>query len=94
MRHFQRLVVEGLGIDRHPELADEYFRNYRRMVYLSQLRDPQLAESARQIAQRFGLDYEERHTGYGDMATRPGGLRRCAGRRTSKIARRRAAWLR
>ena len=58
----------GLGIDRHPELALEYFRNYRRMVYLSQLRDPELVVSARQIAQRFGLVYEERHTGYGDMA--------------------------
>jgi hypothetical protein len=68
VRHFDRLVVAGLGIDRHPELAVEYFRNYRRMVYLSQLRDPQLVVSARQIAQRFGLYYEERHTGYGDMA--------------------------
>ena len=68
VRHFERLVVSGLGIDRHPELALEYFRNYRRMVYLSQLRDPQLIESARQIAHRFGLAYEERHTGYGDMA--------------------------
>ncbi len=69
VRHFQRLVVEGLGIDRHPELANEYFRNYRRMVYFVQSKDPQLAKMARDIAQQFGLDYEQRFTGYGDLAT-------------------------
>ena len=28
-RHFHRLLVEGLGLDRHPELFDDYFRHYR-----------------------------------------------------------------
>lgn len=69
VRHFERLVVAGLGIDRHPELAQEYFRNYRKVAYLAQVRDPELVEAARQIATRFGLDYEERVTGYGDLAT-------------------------
>ncbi len=68
VRHFERLVVQGLGIDRHPELADEYFRNYRRMVYLRQARDPELTRAARAAAERFGLAYEERFTGYGDLA--------------------------
>ncbi len=31
VRHFERLVVQTLGIDRHPELIGEYFRNYRRV---------------------------------------------------------------
>jgi hypothetical protein len=69
VRHFERLFVEGLGLDRHPELASEYLRNYRRMAYLAQTRDPELAREARAIAKRFGLEYEERYTGYGDLET-------------------------
>lgn len=69
VRHFERLFVVGLGLDRHPELASEYLRNYRRMAYLAQTRDPDLAREARAIADRFGLEYEERYTGYGDLAT-------------------------
>jgi hypothetical protein len=69
VRHFERLVVGGLGIDRHPELASEYFRHYRRVVYLAQVANPQLQYQARGIAERLGLDYEQRPTGYGDLAT-------------------------
>lgn len=69
VRHFERLVVAGLGMDRHPELAGEYFRNYRRIVYLVQAHDPELAATARSIARRFGLAYVERHTGYGELET-------------------------
>ena len=36
LKNFERFVIRGLGIDRHPELKDEYFRNYRRLVYLAQ----------------------------------------------------------
>jgi Protein of unknown function (DUF1638) len=69
VRHFDRLVIEGLGIDAHPELAGEYFRNYRRLVYLVQSRDPELSAAAQAAAGRLGLAYEERHTGYGELAT-------------------------
>jgi hypothetical protein len=70
VRHFQRLVIAGLGIDRHPELASEYFRHYRRVVYLAQLADAQLDSQARAIAAQLGLAYEQRLTGYGDLASR------------------------
>jgi hypothetical protein len=70
VRHFQRLVVAGLGIDRHPELAGEYFRHYRRVVYLAQLADAQLQSQARAIAAQLGLAYEQRLTGYGDLGSR------------------------
>ncbi len=70
VRHFERLFVAGLGIDRHPELAAQYLHNYRRMVYLVQQRDAGLARQARAIAARFGLDYEESFTGPGDLETR------------------------
>ena len=68
VRHFQRLVADGLGIDRHPELASEYFRHYRRVVYLAQRPDAQLVQQARAIAARLGLSYEQRDCGYGELA--------------------------
>jgi Protein of unknown function (DUF1638) len=68
VRHFERLVIEGLGIDRHPELAREYFRNYTRLVYLAQLDDAALSAAAEAAAGRLGLRYERRLTGYGDLA--------------------------
>jgi hypothetical protein len=75
VRHFERLVIAGLGIDRHPQLAGEYFRHYRRVVYLAQVADTQLADQARAIAARLGLAYEQHASGYGDLAT---GLARVA----------------
>jgi hypothetical protein len=68
VRHFDRLVIAGLGIDRHPELASEYFRNYRKLTYLVQVPDASLAAAARAAATRLGLEYDERETGYGELA--------------------------
>jgi len=68
-RHFDRLVIEALRLDRHPELASEYFRHYRRLVYLVQSRDDRLSDAARAAAARLGLAYEERYTGYGEVAS-------------------------
>ena len=66
-RHFDALVVRGLGLDRHPELLPDYFGNYRRLLYLAQTDDPDLRAHARAAAERLGLEYEERRTGYGDL---------------------------
>jgi uncharacterized protein DUF1638 len=68
-RNFDRLIVKGLGLDRHPELRDQYFGNYRRLVYLAQTDDPALDIVARRAARRLGLRYERRQTGYGQLAT-------------------------
>ena len=68
-RNFERLVIQGLGIDRHPELEPLYFANYRRVVYLSQTADPGLLKLARGAADRLGLAFEHRHAGYGELAT-------------------------
>jgi hypothetical protein len=68
-RNFDRLVWRGLGLDRHPELLSDYFRNYRRLVYLSQRDDPELVATARLAAARLGLTFEHRRTGYGELAT-------------------------
>jgi hypothetical protein len=67
-RNFERLVIRGLGIDRHPELLPVYFANYRRVVYLSQVEDAGLLEAARAAADRLGLAFEHRRTGIGQFA--------------------------
>ena len=67
-RQFDTLVIEGLGLDRHPELLELYFGNYRRLIYLAQTEDPALQAQARAAAERLGLEYEYRFTGLGELA--------------------------
>lgn len=62
-RHFDRLVIEGLGLDRFPELLPTYFGNYTRVVYLAQTRDLVLRAKAEAAAHRLGLAFETRFTG-------------------------------
>jgi Protein of unknown function (DUF1638) len=62
-RHFDALVWAGLGLDRHPELRDTYFANYRRVVLLSQAADADLVARARDAAERLGLAFEHHPTG-------------------------------
>jgi hypothetical protein len=69
LRHFERLVIRGLGLDRHPELYSVYFGNYRRLVYLAQAPGPKSEEQARAIAARMGLEFEVHQTGYGTLGT-------------------------
>ena len=59
-RHFDRLVIGFLGLDRHPELRDDY---------LAQVDDPELVVRAEAAADRLGLRFEHRRTGYGELAT-------------------------
>jgi hypothetical protein len=75
LRHFERLVIRGLGLDRHPQLLPQYFGNYRRLVYLSQLGGAEHIEAARAAASRLGLAFEHRVTGYGELAA---GLQRAS----------------
>jgi Protein of unknown function (DUF1638) len=69
LRHFDRLVIRGLGLDKHPELFSSYFGNYRKLVYLAQAPKPDSIEEARAIAGRMGLEFESRKTGYGTLET-------------------------
>jgi hypothetical protein len=66
-RHFDKLVWEGLGMDRHPELLPMYFGNYRTVVYLAQIKDAELEAKARAAAEKLGLAYEYRFTGFGEL---------------------------
>ena len=63
VRHFDRLIMQGLGIAEHPELLEAYFGNYTRVVHLAQTDDPSLARAARQAAARLGLRCERIVTG-------------------------------
>ena len=65
VRHFDRLILKGLGLDRFPKLRDTYFRRYKKLVYLAQTEDAALEAKARAAADRLGLDFEKRFTGYG-----------------------------
>jgi hypothetical protein len=69
LKNFERFVVRPLGLDRHPQLRQEYFRNYRRLVYLAQVEKPENVARARQIAEDFGFSFEYRFTGYGQLGT-------------------------
>jgi hypothetical protein len=69
VRHFDRLIIQGLGIDRHAQLMGVYFGNYKRIVYLAQLPDAALEKKARAAADRLGLEFEMRITGLGGLET-------------------------
>ena len=68
VRQFDAFVWKPLGLDRHPELRDMYFGHYTTLVYQAQTDDPALTEKARACADRLGLSFERRFTGYGDLA--------------------------
>jgi hypothetical protein len=55
VRSFDRTVLAGLGLDRHPQLWADYFGHYRRVVWLAQERDAELDGRAAAIAAQFGL---------------------------------------
>ena len=68
-RNWERLVWEGLGIAKHPELRDMYFGNYTRLVYLEQTDDPRARAAATACAERLGLELHVEHSGYGELET-------------------------
>ncbi|MBL4627393.1 MAG: DUF1638 domain-containing protein [Roseicyclus sp.] len=67
VKQFDAFVTKPLGLDRYPELRDMYFGNYTTLVYQAQIDDPALTELARGYADRLGLAFERRLTGYGDL---------------------------
>ncbi len=70
VRAFRGTILKGLGLDRFPQLKEDYFRNYRRVVYFTQFDDPELQKKAAQIAEFLGLELEIRFTGLGQLEKR------------------------
>ena len=67
-RQFETLIWKGMGLDRHPELMPMIFGNYTTIVYLAQTDDPSLEAKARSAAEKLGLAFEKRRTGFGDLS--------------------------
>lgn len=67
VRHFQRLVVKTLKLEEHPELLKEFFGNYKRVIYLSQLPSEKLMLAAQDAAKYLGLEFLHVHTGFGEL---------------------------
>lgn len=62
-KHFDALVWDGLGLDRHPELRDTYFGHYSEVVLYTQTTDSSVVEAGRRAAERLGLDFRHVHVG-------------------------------
>jgi hypothetical protein len=67
---WDKLIVKGLKLDKHPKLAKVMFGHYKRMLYYSQEQNPKLAEKAATIADSLGLELVIKHVGYGDLEHR------------------------
>jgi hypothetical protein len=70
VRNFQRAVVRGLGLDRHPELKSMLFANYEAVLYLRQVPNPQMADRAREIGAYLELPLEIEDVGLGELEDR------------------------
>jgi len=67
-RHFDRLVIEDMKLDEHPELEGMLFGRYRKVVYLAQVDSSELLDEAERAATRLKLPLEVVTTGYGLLA--------------------------
>lgn len=65
VRHFERIIMQGMGLGRHPQLRDLYFGNYTRVLYIAQTEDAELRRKARAAADELGLAYQHRFAGFG-----------------------------
>ena len=67
-KHFEQLIMEGMGLNKHPQLIEMMFAHYTKLVYLVQEPNRQLDHFAQAAATKLGLKYERVETGYGQMA--------------------------
>ena len=67
VRQFDAFIWKPLGLAKHPQLRDMYFGNYEKLVYQAQIEDPALKAKAEECAEKLGLAFEYRFTGYGDL---------------------------
>ena len=66
VRHFERIVMKGMGLRDHPQLRDTYFEHYKRILYIAQTDDVALYKKAQQAAALLRLDFYYHFTGFGE----------------------------
>ncbi len=62
-RTFEHTVMRELGLDRHPELRDDYFGHYKRVIWLAQHPTLGTKLAAERAAAALGLPLEVRDVG-------------------------------
>ncbi|MBI3375370.1 MAG: DUF1638 domain-containing protein [Betaproteobacteria bacterium] len=67
---WDKLIVRGLKLDKHPKLTKVMFAHYKRMIYYAQEESESLIDKARAIAGSLGLELEVRAVGYGALEPR------------------------
>jgi hypothetical protein len=70
VRNFDRAVIKGLGLDRHPDLKEMLFGNYESVLFLRQMPNPRLADKAQEIARYLGLPLDIEDVGLGELEER------------------------
>lgn len=74
VRTFYGLILKSMGLDRFPQLKENYFHNYKRIVYLMQIEDPEYIKKAETISEYLELPMEIRYTGLGLFEKKLGAL--------------------
>ncbi|MDA2962983.1 MAG: DUF1638 domain-containing protein [Actinomycetota bacterium] len=69
VKSFHRSVIVELGLDKYPHLRDDYFKNYRRVIWLAQNRTPELEKAAIDAAAEINLPLEIQAAGYEGLTT-------------------------
>ena len=67
VKNFDRLVIDGLGIQKYPALKEDYFKNYKNVVYLAQKQDNVLEYKARECADYLNLEFSVLFTGLNNL---------------------------
>jgi len=67
---WDKFVVKGLKLDKHPQLKEMMFGNYRQLLYYSQEEDDDLIAKAQEIADWLKLTLVVEHVEYGDLERR------------------------
>ncbi|MCP4788695.1 MAG: DUF1638 domain-containing protein [Gammaproteobacteria bacterium] len=71
-KHFESLVMQGMGLRDKPKLMPLIFGHYKKLVYMAQDETRQLDHFAEAAAKDLGLSYEKIVTGYGQLSSELG----------------------